>query len=234
MMDSDGSDEEFRQIESIAERRHCQIGKKTLDIQTFANKKREFNRHKFKKRIPCRERHVVRVTRAEGVCSRSRCCRTAFTNVLASLVPTSSLNAYWQFLGGGGLPHLLAASRTVFNPRSTTADDKGQIVRSPDALRLSLSVIVIAKSLPLRSASASGNIPSPPLTPAQRCVTTKQMTDNMIELDFATAPWLWSVCPLFLPSLRHVVVLACTSTNSHFCANFRDRNRSAGSVHLHA
>ena len=61
--------------------------------------------------------------------------------------------------GGAVLAHF-AASRTVFIPKSSTVDDDGLIVTSPDALRRSPCVTVTARSLPPRSASACKGTPS--------------------------------------------------------------------------
>ena len=95
MMDFDGSDEEFRQIESIAGRRNCQIGKKTLDIQTFANRKREFNSHKFRSRASNPSRRSLLQVRMLPY-SVYRCAGVIGAHIL--------FDAYRQFLGGGGLP----------------------------------------------------------------------------------------------------------------------------------
>ena len=61
----------------------------------------------------------------EGVCAGGIGCQVLF-----------DADARRQLLGDGGLPHLFAASRTVFIPKFATADDQGQIVRSAGALRL--------------------------------------------------------------------------------------------------
>ena len=62
MMDFDGSDEEFRQIR----RRNRQVGKKTLALQTLANRERNLNSHKSW-RSPARTTHnAVRVTHTVG------------------------------------------------------------------------------------------------------------------------------------------------------------------------
>ena len=44
-------------------------------------------------------------------------------------------SAYESVVEGGSVPTHSAASRTVFIPKSSTVDDTGLIVRSPDALR---------------------------------------------------------------------------------------------------
>ena len=44
-------------------------------------------------------------------------------------------NAYKYVLEGGSVPAQLAASRTVFIPKSSDVDNKGRMVRSPDAPR---------------------------------------------------------------------------------------------------
>ena len=69
-------------IESIAGRRKFQIGKKTLDIQMCANRQIEINGHKFRRRIACRARHGVRVTRAERLVIVRKDGRTGTDEIL--------------------------------------------------------------------------------------------------------------------------------------------------------
>ena len=46
-----------------------------------------------------------------------------------------SQNAYKNLLEGGAVPEHFAERWTVFIPRTSDIDDKGRIIRSPDALR---------------------------------------------------------------------------------------------------
>ena len=47
----------------------------------------------------------------------------------------SLFDAYEQIVEEGKVPALFAARKTLFIPTSSTVDDQGRIVRSPDALR---------------------------------------------------------------------------------------------------
>ena len=80
-----------------------------------------------------------------------------------------------------------AAIRTVFIPWISTVDDQGRIVRPLDAPR------------PLTLCNCDGKIPTTSICaglhqysvnsthPAQRCVSTIQMTDNILEIETALA-----------------------------------------------
>ena len=84
---------------------------------------------------------------------------------------------------GGGVSSLFAASKTVIIPNSSTVDDQGRIVRSPDPLRpftlchcdCKIHTTEVCSGLQQYSVSC--------INPAQRCVSTKQMTDNMFEIE---------------------------------------------------
>ena len=85
-------------------------------------------------------------------------------------------------LEGGAVPTLFAASRTVFIPKSSTVDDNGLIVRPPDALRpLTLcncdcKIVTTAICVGLHGYSIRC------IHPAQRCISSNQMTDNIFEV----------------------------------------------------
>ena len=92
-------------------------------------------------------------------------------------------DGYKSVLEGGAVPTEFAASWTVFNPKSSTVDDNGLIVRPPDALR------------PLTLCNCDGKIISTAICfglhrtsircihPAQRCILFRQMTDNIFEVE---------------------------------------------------
>ena len=79
-------------------------------------------------------------------------------------------------------PHF-AARMTVFIPKSTTANEHGWIIRSPDALRpLTLcncdcKIFTTAICYGLHKYSAKW------VHPSQRCVAARQMTDNIFEVE---------------------------------------------------
>ena len=94
-------------------------------------------------------------------------------------------DAYKRVLEGGAVPTELAASRTVFIPESSTVDDNGLIARQPAALRpLTLcncdcKIITTAICFGLHRYSVRC------LHPAQRCISSKQMTDTIFEVETA-------------------------------------------------
>ena len=95
----------------------------------------------------------------------------------------SLFNAYESVLEGGAVPTQFAASRTVFIPKSSNVDDKGLIVRSPHALlpltlcKCEWKIIAAAICFVLHRYSMRR------IHPAQRCDSTRQMTDNIFEVE---------------------------------------------------
>ena len=83
----------------------------------------------------------------------------------------------------GGVLSLFAVSRTSFIPKSSTVVDQVRIVRSPDALRplklcscdWKLITKAVCSGLQQHSVGC--------IQPAQRCVSTRQMTDNIFEIE---------------------------------------------------
>ena len=85
-----------------------------------------------------------------------------------------------QICGGRWLCLRFAASRTVRIPKSSAVDGNGLIVRSPGALR---PLSVIARSSTQRFDLAYMSTPMRCIHAAQRCVSTRQMTDNIFEVE---------------------------------------------------
>ena len=89
-------------------------------------------------------------------------------------------------LEGGAVPAHFAASRTVFFPKSSEVNGNGLVVRSPDALRpLTLcncdcKIVTVAICCSLHRYTIRCT------RPAQRCLSSRQMTDNIFETE-ATA-----------------------------------------------
>ena len=76
-----------------------------------------------------------------------------------------------------------AASRTVFILKSPTVDDKGLIVRSPDALRPLTLCNRDCKIVTRTICFGLHRYSTRRIHPAQRCVSTRQMTDNIFEVE---------------------------------------------------
>ena len=106
-----------------------------------------------------------------------------FADVLAPSFSKFLFDAYIQVVEGGGAPPRLAASRTVFIPKSSTLDDQGREVRSPDALRplthsnCDCTFLTTAGCIGLQQYSVSC------IHPGQRCVSTGLMTDDIFEIE---------------------------------------------------
>ena len=92
-------------------------------------------------------------------------------------------NADKFLLKGGTVLEHVAESRTVFIPESSDTDYNGRIIRSPDALRpLTLCIcdcklIISAICLGLHQYTMRC------LHPSQRCVSSRQMADNIFEIE---------------------------------------------------
>ena len=90
-------------------------------------------------------------------------------------------NTYKYLVEGGAVPELFAISRTVFIPKSSDNGDNGTIVRSPDALRL--LTLWNCDCKPLTSAICRGLhwYTMRFIHATQRCVASRQMTDNIFS-----------------------------------------------------
>ena len=94
-------------------------------------------------------------------------------------------NTYKYLVEGGAVPEQFAISRTVFIPKFSDIDDNGRIIRSPEALRpftlcncdCKLLTSAICRGLHWYTVRC--------IHPSQRCVASRQMTDNMFEIETA-------------------------------------------------
>ena len=85
---------------------------------------------------------------------------------------SGQINLLWKVV----LTHFVA-NRTAFIPKSSTVDDFGLIVRSPDALRPLTLCNCDCKII--TTAICFGRC----IHPAQRCVSTRQMTDDIFKVE---------------------------------------------------
>ena len=94
-------------------------------------------------------------------------------------------NAYKHLVEGGAVPEHFAISRTVFIPKSSDIDENGRIIPSPEASR-PLTLWNCDSKL-LTSAICRGlhwyTVRS--IHPSKRCVASRQMTDNIFEIETA-------------------------------------------------
>ena len=123
-------------------------------------------------------------------CSVCRCAGRTGSQLLFA--------AYVQLFDRASPQPSLAASRTVF---STAADDHGRTVRSPDALRPLTSRDFDCKILTTALCFGLRPYPISCIHPSQRCVTTRQMTDNVFQIETAAlahGSCMSSDCGVFL------------------------------------
>ena len=93
--------------------------------------------------------------------------------------------AYQAVLEGSAIPDCFAESRTVFIPKTSDTDDLGRIIRSLDALRpLTCKVLTSAICRGLHW------YPMQCIHPSQRCISSRQMTDNTFEIETLLWPTL--------------------------------------------
>ena len=86
-------------------------------------------------------------------------------------------------LAGGPVPVQFAASRTVFIPKSSDVDNNGFIVRSPDALRPLTLCNCNCKILTTAICRGLHWYTMRCIHPSQRCISSRQMTDNISEVE---------------------------------------------------
>ena len=83
---------------------------------------------------------------------------------------------------GGSIPTHFVASRTVFIPKSSTVHDNGRIVRSPDVLRPLTLCTCDCKIVTSAIFDGLHRYTHQVYTyPALRCISSRQMTDNIFE-----------------------------------------------------
>ena len=98
---------------------------------------------------------------------------TVFPTVATGvLVGSKFLFRAYQAVLEGTIPDRFAESWTVFIPKTSDTDDLGRIIRSPDALRPSTLCCRGLRWYTMRC-----------IHPSQRCISSRQMTDNIFEIE---------------------------------------------------
>ena len=92
-------------------------------------------------------------------------------------------NAYQAVLEGRNIPDCFAESRTVFVPKTSDTDDLGRIIRSLDALRPKTLCNCDCKLLTSAICRGLHWYTMQCVHPSQRCISTRQMTDNIFEIE---------------------------------------------------
>ena len=108
---------------------------------------------------------------------------TVFTAVLVGLVRSSSIVLINFVLEGNTIPDCFAESRTVFIPKTSGTDDLGRIIRSPDALRPLTLCNCDCKLLTSAICRGLHWYTMRCIHPSQRCISSRQMTDNIFEIE---------------------------------------------------
>ena len=107
-------------------------------------------------------------------------------------------NVYKRVLEGGVVPTHLAASKTVFIPKSSTVHDNGVIVKSSDALRPLTLCICECKMITTTICFGLHGYSIRYIHAAQRCISSRQMTDNIFEVEMtALAHVTCGTCDLY-------------------------------------
>ena len=94
-------------------------------------------------------------------------------------------NAYKHVLEGGAIPAFFPESRTVFLRKSSDVDNNGRIVRSPEALRPLTLCKCDCKILTTAICRFLQWYTMRCIHPSQRCISSRQMTDNIFEIETA-------------------------------------------------
>ena len=109
--------------------------------------------------------------------------RTVSTGVAGGLSSQFLYNAYKHVIDGGPVPALFAASRTVFIPKFSDVDNNGRIVRSPEAPRPLTLCNCDCKFLTTAICRCLQWYTMRCIHPSQRCISSRQMTDNIFEIE---------------------------------------------------
>ena len=91
-------------------------------------------------------------------------------------------NAYRALVEGSAVPDHFAESRTSFIPKTSDIDDNGRIIRSPDALRPLALCNCDCKLLTSAICRGLHWYTMRCIHPSQRCISSRQMTDNIFEI----------------------------------------------------
>ena len=119
----------------------------------------------------------------KGIRSRSRWVPHCLCRCAAGLGSQFLYNAYKHVIEGGPVPAQFAASRTVLIPKSSDVDNNGLIVRSPDALRPLTPCNCDCKILTTAICGGLLWYTMRCIHPSQRCISARQMTDNIFEVE---------------------------------------------------
>ena len=87
---------------------------------------------------------------------------------------------------GGTVPEHYAESWTVFITKTSDIDDNGRIIRSPDALRPSTLCNCDCELLTSAICRRLHWYTMRCIHPSQRCISSRQMTDNIFEIETTT------------------------------------------------
>ena len=91
--------------------------------------------------------------------------------------------AYQDVLGGSAIPDCFAECRTIFIPKTSDIDDFGRIIRSLDALRPLTLCNCDCKLLTSAICRGLHWYTMRYIHPSQRCISSRQMTDNIFEIE---------------------------------------------------
>ena len=91
--------------------------------------------------------------------------------------------SYQAVLEGSTIPDCFAESRTVFIPKTSDTDDLGRIIRSPDALRPLTLCNCDCKLLTSAICRGLHWYAMQCIHTSQRCISSRQMTDNIFEIE---------------------------------------------------
>ena len=108
-------------------------------------------------------------------------------------------NVYRLLLGGGTVPEHYAESRTVFIPKTSDIDDNGRIIRSPDTLRPLTLCNCDCKLLTSAICRGLRWYTMRCIHPSQRCISSRQMTDNIFEIETTALAHVACALPLHFP-----------------------------------
>ena len=92
-------------------------------------------------------------------------------------------DVYKRVLEGCAVPTEFDASRTVFIPKPSTVDDNGLIVRPPDVLRPLTLCNCDCKIITTEICFGLHRYTIRCTHPAERCISSRQMTDNIFEVE---------------------------------------------------
>ena len=108
------------------------------------------------------------------------------TDVLGGLGSKFLFHANQAVVEGSTFPDCFAGSRTVFIPKTSDTDDLGSIIRSPDAFRPLTLCNCDCKILTSAICRGLHWYTMRCIHSSQRCISSRQMTDNIFEIETTT------------------------------------------------